>query len=101
MISFAKKIIWILIVVMLPSGIVAQSFGKNKVQYHDYKWVFLKSQHFDIYFYEGGQYIAEFAAEVLEKALDRYQKDFDYNIRKRIPLILYKSHNDFQYQLLE
>lgn len=71
-------------------------FGKNKVQYETFKWKFLQSKHFDVYFYQGGEYLAQYTAEVSEKALDSISKTFDYRISNRIPVIVFNSHNDFQ-----
>jgi len=86
MISVLKKITLMMLLVSIPSVLYAQ-FGKNKVQYNEHDWVYLKTKHFDVYFYKGGEYIAEFAAEVLEDYLDKYQREFDYNIRKRKMLL--------------
>ena len=44
-------------------------FGQNKVQYETFKWKFLQSKHFDVYFYQGGEYIAEYTAQVAESSL--------------------------------
>ena len=72
-------------------------FGQNKVQYVKYKWHFIQSEHFDIYFYEGGKNIAEFLAETAEDALGKIQEDFrEYEIQHRVVFILYNSHNHFQ-----
>jgi Peptidase MA superfamily/Omp85 superfamily domain/WD40-like Beta Propeller Repeat len=80
----------------LISSIFPQGFGKNKVQYRDFDWHFLQSEHFDIYFYPGGYDIAVFTADVAEKAYKLLKRDFNYELSKRVSLILYKSHNDFQ-----
>ena len=34
-------------------------FGKNKVQYKNFDWYYLQSEHFDVYFYDGGEKLAE------------------------------------------
>ena len=44
----------------------AQGFGQNKVQYKDFDWRYIQSEHFDVYFYEGGYDIARFTAEVAD-----------------------------------
>lgn len=72
-------------------------FGQNKVQYRDYNWNFIQSEHFDIYFYKGGDRIARFTAEAAETALKAIVPDFrDYEIQNRISIILFNSHNQFQ-----
>ena len=71
-------------------------FGKNKVQYKNFTWYYIQSKHFDVYFYEGGQEIAEFTAEVAEEAYVQLQRDWRFDIKERIVFIVYNSHNDWQ-----
>jgi Tol biopolymer transport system component len=71
-------------------------FGKNKVQYTKFNWFFIQSNHFDVYFTDGGYYLAEFTAEAAESAYISISKSFRYQITNRIPIIVYNSHNDFQ-----
>ncbi len=80
----------------LPLGLSAQMFGQNKVQYRDFNWHFLQTEHFDIYFYPGGYEIGVFTAEVAEDAYVLLKRDFGYELSKRVSIVLYKSHNDFQ-----
>ena len=70
-------------------------FGKNKVQYKAEEWNYLQSDHFDIYYYEGGQFLAEFTAYAAEEAYVQTQQLFQHEISRRIPIIVYQSHNDF------
>ncbi|MDH7516374.1 MAG: BamA/TamA family outer membrane protein [Bacteroidota bacterium] len=86
-----------LILIAAPHGTVtAQYFGKNKVQYTPFAWYYIQSDHFDIYFSQEGEAIASFAARAAEEALNRIQELFRYRISKRIPILVYNSHNDFQ-----
>jgi Tol biopolymer transport system component len=74
----------------------AQYFGKNKVQYKNFDWYFIQSEHFDIYFYEGGKDIAEFTAQVAEEAYKQISRDWKFLLRNRVVFVVYKSHNDWQ-----
>jgi Tol biopolymer transport system component len=73
-----------------------EEFGKNKVQYTRFHWSYIQTDHFDIYFSDGGQYLAEFTATAAESAYTSLSKSFRYQLVNRIPIILYNSHNDFQ-----
>jgi Tol biopolymer transport system component len=89
----------ILLIAVLTFGISslsAQGFGQNKVQYKDFDWRYIQSEHFDVYFYDGGYDIARFTAEVAESAYVALQHDFQYDLAERVAIITYKSHNDFQ-----
>ncbi len=72
-------------------------FGQNKVQYKDYHWRFVQSEHFDFYFYDGGDDLAKFAADVAESAYVSIIQNFkNYEIQSRIAFVIYNSHNQFQ-----
>lgn len=70
-------------------------FGKNKVQYGAHEWQFVQSKHFDVYYYDGGYYLADFTAKAAEDAYQQISELFQHEISDRIPLIVYQSHNDF------
>ncbi len=90
------RLVFAMCVVALATTVAsAQYFGKNKVQYTNFKWQYLQSEHFNIYFTEGGQGIAEFAAEVAEQSYASLKKDFRYELTDRITIIVHNSHNDF------
>jgi hypothetical protein len=91
-----KKVILFLLILQFPLSVFAQGFGQNKVQYKDFDWHFLQTEHFDIYFYPGGYDISVFTADVAEAAYKLLKRDFNYELSKRVSIILYKSHNDFQ-----
>jgi len=73
-----------------------QVFGKNKVQYKQFGWKVMKTDHFEIYFYEGEGDLAQFVSEVAEHTYRRFEEDFKVGVSKTIPIIIYNSHNDFE-----
>ncbi len=73
----------------------AQYFGKNKVQYKTLEWQYLQSEHFDIYFTNGGEGIAAFTARVAEESYVQLSRDLKYELVDRIKILVYNSHNDF------
>lgn len=84
-----------LLLILFTTAVFAQ-FGKNKVQTKSFDWSFIQTNHFDIYFANGGETITEFAAKSAEDALASIQKTFNYRINSRITIIAYNSQNDFQ-----
>jgi Tol biopolymer transport system component len=94
-----NRLILILIVAAGISPTVAGQetyFGKNKVQYKNFKWQYIQTRHFDIYFYDGRYESAKFASEILETAYDTVSQQLNYRIHRRIPVFIYNSPNDFQ-----
>jgi Tol biopolymer transport system component len=73
----------------------AQRFGKNKIQYHDYKWSVLSTPHFDIHYYQGAEAFAARAALVLEDGYGLYSYKLKEVLPWKVPVILYSSHADF------
>ncbi len=91
-----RRLYCILAAVLLVQGISLAQFGKNKVQYKSFEWYYIQSTHFDIYFYQDGDFLADYVANVAEEALTSIEKDFRYQITNRIPFVVYNSHNDWQ-----
>ena len=75
---------------------MSQDFGQNKVQYKDFNWNYIRSPHFDVYFYEQNREIALFTIEASEDAYEQISKHLRWTIKKPISIIVYNSHNDFQ-----
>lgn len=74
----------------------AWSFGKNKVQYTQFDWRVLTTPHFDVHFSEGYRELAARTGAMLEDGYRDLSRDFNHDIRWRIPVIIYGSHSAFQ-----
>ncbi|MDP2807599.1 MAG: biopolymer transporter Tol, partial [bacterium] len=81
-----------------PSAMQAQDgyFGKNKVNYKNFKWQKIATKNFDIYFYQGQNTLAAIAARIAENEGEKLSRDFSHKLNARIPVIVYSSHNDFE-----
>ena len=74
----------------------AQYFGRNKVQYREFKFEVLKTEHFDIYFYDEERENAARVGRMAERWYARLSSIFEHEMRTRQPLMLYASHPDFE-----
>ena len=92
----SSKYFLILLMLAAFSSPLLAKYGKNKVQYRGMEWSFLQTPHFDVYFYGGGEPIAIYAAEVAEKSYEQISYQLDWRLGKRISILVYNSHNDFQ-----
>ncbi|MGQ9561773.1 MAG: peptidase MA family metallohydrolase [Candidatus Oleimicrobiaceae bacterium] len=82
---------------LLPSAGQGQYyFGRNKVQYDNFRWHVLQTEHFDIYFYPEMRKLAEIGAAYAEETYRVLEDRFSHNVSRRIPLIFYASHAHFQ-----
>ncbi|MBI3111279.1 MAG: PD40 domain-containing protein [Ignavibacteriales bacterium] len=71
-------------------------FGRNKVQYTEFEWKVLRTEHFDIYYYTEMKELAQRGAFLAEESYKHLEQKFNHNIANRIPLIFYSSHLHFQ-----
>jgi len=80
---------------ILGSAANAQ-FGQNIVQYDNYEWRFIQSPYFDIYFYGDNVQLAEFTSEVANEAYQHISDRLNWQLQKRVSIMVYQSHADFQ-----
>ncbi|HXX63530.1 MAG TPA: BamA/TamA family outer membrane protein [Bacteroidota bacterium] len=71
-------------------------FGRNKVNYTDFDWHVLKTEHFDIYYYPEMKDLAECGARFAEESYGVLQEKFNHTVNARVPLIFYSSHLHFE-----
>ena len=70
-------------IIIAASQNVFSQFGQNKVQYKVFDWKYLQSQHFDIYFNQGGEFIAQFTAVAAESSLVSLENNIGYGIKSQ------------------
>ena len=73
----------------------AQYFGQNKIQYRQYDWRSVTSDHFEVYFYAGLDSLAMRVLDLAEKTNVVLASRMGHPLARRVPIILYGSHNNF------
>jgi len=92
-----KKILLLFLSLFLVSPVWGQYyFGKNKIQYTQFDWRVMETDHFRIYFYPEEEEVAGVAARIAEDSYQDLEGKFNYAPPKKIPLILYSTKNYFQ-----
>ena len=71
-------------------------FGRNKIQYENFDWHVLKTEHFDIYYYSEMQTLAEHGAAFAEEAYQELENKFNFSLNHRTPIIFYSSNLHFK-----
>ena len=71
-------------------------FGRNKIQYEDFDWNVLQTEHFDVYFYPEMQELAEHGAAFAEEAYAELQNRFNFSVTRRVPIVFYSSQLHFK-----
>ena len=71
-------------------------FGKNRIQYRQFKWQFLTSENFDVYYYDDRRKVATDAIQYLEGEFDRVTDLIGYPPYLKTKVFLYNSITDLQ-----
>jgi Tol biopolymer transport system component len=71
-------------------------FGRNKVQYQQFDFKILKTEHFDIYFYPEEEEAVRMASRLAERWYARLSSLLGHELRGRQPLVLYASGPHFR-----
>jgi Tol biopolymer transport system component len=73
-----------------------QGFGKNKVQYRQFKWEIYHSPHFNVYYYKEEAAQLQKVVSIAESAYDQNSRAFNYQIKDPVPLIYFATHSAFE-----
>jgi Tol biopolymer transport system component len=84
-----------LFVLLSVAGASAQYFGRNKVEYVDFDFRILATEHFDVYYYAREERAARIAAQLAERWYARLSTLLNHQIMSRQPLVLYGSQAEF------
>lgn len=71
-------------------------FGKNRVQYRDFDWLYIPSEHFEVYYYIGGEKLAEYNLRSCEANLPAMEKFFDYALEDKIQVLSYLKQSEYR-----
>lgn len=88
-------VVSLLLVLLSAGGASAQYFGRNKVEYVDFDFRILATEHFDVYYYAREERAARIAAQLAERWYARFSTLLNHQITSRQPLVLYGSQAEF------
>ncbi|MCK4409950.1 MAG: PD40 domain-containing protein, partial [Candidatus Eisenbacteria sp.] len=94
--GIAPVIAVLVAVTLVPVDALATRFGRNKVQYGAFTWNVVHTEHFDVYFYDGSEDLADAASTITETANAEFETLLGHELTTVIPVIVYASHNDFR-----
>ena len=95
--QFRFWLVLILAVSFVCASVQGQDyFGRNKVRYKKLDFKIMKTDHFDIYFYEEERNAASEAARMAERWYTRLSRVLEHELTNRQPVILYASGPDFR-----
>jgi hypothetical protein len=80
---------------LYPHSAQAQYFGRNKVQWEDFHFKVLRTEHFDIYYYEQESDVVNDVGRMAERWYSRLSRVFGHTFNRK-PIVLYANSADFQ-----
>ena len=95
-IRITRLFLCFILTMLISSNVLAQGFGKNKITAQGFDWHIHRTEHFDIHYYPSEAKLVPVMAAIAEDAYEKHSEDFEHELKNRTPLILYKSHKDFQ-----
>lgn len=72
------------------------TFGKNRVQYREFLWLYYKFPDFDTYYYLNGQELAQFAARYADEQIPLMESKIETGLDKRIQFIIFNNLTDLK-----
>lgn len=94
-----NKIIIFVLIFTLPIIIFSQYYayyGKNKIVKSSFDWQYFDTPNFRIYHYTNDMKLLKKIAVTAENGYDKMSKYLNVEVEKRIPLIFYRTHVDFE-----
>lgn len=73
-----------------------EKFGKNRIQYRNFKWRIFQTSNFEVYFYQNGDNLARLTAQFAETEFDRVTDVLGYTPYNRIKIFLYNSPEELE-----
>ncbi len=80
---------------VLTDEAFAQYFGRNKVQYDQFDFKIIETEHFQIYFYPEEEEAVQDAARMAERWYARHSQTFLREFTEKKPIIFYANDADF------
>src|SRR5256886_12530742 len=71
-------------------------FGEHTIQYRRFDWRVLHGPHVDLYFYPEEDELGRVALAYAEESYGVLERRFTHHVQRRVPLIIYASHTDFE-----
>ena len=84
----------LLLTFLIVPAAQAQYFGRNKVQWEQFDFKVLQTEHFDIYYYDQEADVVQDVARMSERWYARLSRVFNHSFRKK-PIVLYANSADF------
>lgn len=71
-------------------------FGKNRVQYQNFKWKYYQTENFNSYFSQSGLALGKYVAQIAEQELPGLEEFIEYGLQRRANIVIYNTFDEMQ-----
>ena len=71
-------------------------FGKNRVQWKDFHWSYYRYQTFDVYYYQGGDDLANYVLNYAKDEIPLMEKRFGNHFKKKVQFLVFNNLGDLK-----
>jgi Tol biopolymer transport system component len=89
-----RSVLAVAVLLFLSLPAQAQYFGRNKVQWENFKFKTLRTEHFDIYYYDQEADVVHDVGRMAERWYARLSRVFNHTFTRK-PIVLYANPADF------
>lgn len=75
---------------------ISQDYGKNRVQFIEFDWVFYRMQSYDVYFYRGNEDLAQQVVRMTDEELPKIEAYLDAPLDDRIQIMVFNNLSDLK-----
>lgn len=73
-----------------------QDFGKNRIQYDEKFWYYLRHDSYDVYYDKAGRQLADFVAKNVDSNYADIKRTLEFEYSRRIVFVVYNTLGDFR-----
>ena len=92
------RLLVLLALALAPATVAAQGssyFGQNHVQFREFDWQILKTEHFDVHYYPELEEVAKYTGQMAERTYARLRRVLGHEFKERKPILIYGSRTEF------
>lgn len=71
-------------------------FGKNRVQYQNFKWKYYQTENFNSYFSQNGLALGKYVTQIAEQELPGLEEFIEYGLQRRANIVIYNTFDEMQ-----
>ena len=89
------RLLTVLALAAAPLGAQQSYFGQNHVQFRQFKWQVLKTEHFDVHYYPELADAARYTGMMAERTYARLSRVLGHEFKERKPILIFGSRTEF------